>query len=85
MKNMKNIYEAAKDYVESNHSPSEAGDFQAAMNVAVAKGYVAGASYVLDEFDGILLRLRRGHTLGVIGDIDETIQKLRGALTENCE
>lgn len=84
MKNMKNIYEAANDYVHTNHSPSEVGDFQTAMNVAVAKGYVAGAGYVLDVFEDMLNRFRRNGPTGAVGDIDEAIQRLRGVLTENC-
>ena len=34
--------ECAAEYVTKTHSPSKASDFQAAMNIAVMKGYVAG-------------------------------------------
>lgn len=35
----------AFEYVRKNHSPSEVSDFQAAMNIAVMKAFVAGAQW----------------------------------------
>lgn len=35
----------AFEYVRKNHSPSELSDFQAAMNIAVMKAFVAGAQW----------------------------------------
>lgn len=35
----------AFEYVRKNHSPSEVSDFQAAMNIAVMKAFIAGAQW----------------------------------------
>lgn len=35
----------AFEYVRKSHSPSEVSDFQAAMNIAVMKAFIAGAQW----------------------------------------
>lgn len=52
----------AMHYLEENHSPSEMSDFQAAMNIAVAKAYNAGMEnqmYLLkqDSFNSEVVRV----------------------------
>lgn len=42
-------FKQASDYIKENHSPSDVSDFQAAMNVAVLKAYMAGAKWADDN------------------------------------
>jgi hypothetical protein len=41
--------DAALEYLKENHSPSEVSDFQAAMNIAVAKAYDRGRGDAIAE------------------------------------
>lgn len=79
---MKNIHEMAKDYVETNHSPSSTSDFQAAMNIAVAKSYVAGAKYVLAVMENLIDNFRYPEVAHMTDKVEETIMYLKGELTK---
>lgn len=60
------------EYVETNHSPSDTSDCQAAMNIAVAKAFMAGAEWA-DEHPSqqVVARelSRLGYTITLNGDI----------------
>lgn len=79
---MKNIHEMAKEYVETNHSPSSTSDFQAAMNIAVAKAYVAGAEYTIKVLEDLLEHFRYPEVAHMTDKVEETILRLKGELTE---
>ena len=42
------LYKAAQKYVEKNHSQAD-NDFQNAMNIAVAKAFIAGAEWMTEK------------------------------------
>ena len=79
---MKNIHEMSKEYVETNHSPSSTSDLQAAMNIAVAKSYTAGANYVLSVMEDLIDNFRYPEVAHMTDKVEETILRLKGELTE---
>ena len=48
-RNKRRIHKAATHYVCTHHSKAD-NDFQAAMNIAAYKAFVAGCEYVYDKF-----------------------------------
>ena len=68
----------AVDYLTEHHSPSDVSDFQAAMNIAVLKAYVAG--YREAEKENALIP----EDMGVIFNLVRKLQYKYGGDYQGC-
>ena len=66
--------EEALQYLKENHSPSEVSDFQAAMNIAVAKAYDKGIKDGLEKQGEKPIGIRSRHATGKLGEIIKDIE-----------
>ena len=70
----------AVKYVRENHSPSDVSDFQAAMNIAVMKAYVAG--YREAEKDCALIPEDMGVIFNLVRELQAKYTDVRGCYEE---